>query len=451
MTLSVTELQPVLHDLFTDTATDLAHATGFCQRRRKLTGPAFAQALVFALLENPDATLDDYADFAHRHLGLEVTANAFDERFARPAARFLLALFLEAFKRRLDSARPALLPVLRRFQGVVLRDATTVGLPAALADLCPGRPGRGDGPAAAVKVVLEVEVTTGQFTEVSVLPGTANDKTAAVAAKPLPAGSLLLEDMGFLAGDRLQSYADQGVYVLTRVPAWTAFFARQGRGYRRLDLLKWLRGLDGDRAERPVFVFHQQKVPLRLIAVRVPEAEAQRRRQRARAAARQRGRAVSQRKLDLCDWAILVTNAPAGLVAAHEAVALRRVRWQVELVFKAFKSEGGLGRARSADPWRVLAEVFAKLLAMVVQQWVLLAAGYVMLVHSARRASRRVRRVAGSLVRALGDAAELAREVARLAAVLRKYGVVGRRRHRPSTLGLLAALDPDLPQREVAA
>src|SRR4051795_8175539 len=68
--LSIAELHPVLHDLFTDTADQLARATGFCRRARKLTGPVFAQALVFTLLENPAATLDDFADTAAEALDL---------------------------------------------------------------------------------------------------------------------------------------------------------------------------------------------------------------------------------------------------------------------------------------------------------------------------------------------------------------------------------------------
>ena len=443
MPLSVAELQPTLHDLFTDTARDLARLTDFSQRERLLTGPAFAQALVFCLLHDPDSTLDDFADFASRHLGVRVTPNAFDERFGKAAARFLLALFLEAFKRRLASARPGLLPLLRRFEGVYLRDATTVPLPARLAELFPGRVGRAGGPAAALKLVLEVEVGSGQFAEASVLPGTANDRSAATAAKGLPKGALLLEDMGFLAGDRLQDYVDQGVYVLTRVPAWTAFFERKGTGYRRLDLLKWLRGLEGNGGQREVYVFHGQKVRLRLLAVRVPPEVARQRRERVRREARERGRPVSQKKLDLCEWAVLATNAPEGLIGVREAFEVRRVRWQVELVFELFKSEGGVGRTRSGKPWRVLAELFAKLPAMVVQQWVLLAAGYAMLRHSARRAARRVRRAAGYVLEALGGEQALAREVALLAAVLRRHCRVASRRKEPSTLDRLAALDPD--------
>jgi len=233
MPLSVAELHGALHELFSGTARDLARLTGFCQRERDLTGPAFARALVFCLLQNPASSLDDFAQFASDHLDLDVTPNAFDERFGRGSARFLMALFLEAFDFSFASARAALLPVLRRFKGVYLRDATTVRLPACLAHLLPGRKGRPDvDAAAAVKLVLEVEVTSGRFTEASVLAGTDNEKAAPVSSKPLPAGALLLEDMGFLSGERLQGYVEQGVYVLTRVPCWTAFYLKKAGGSR---------------------------------------------------------------------------------------------------------------------------------------------------------------------------------------------------------------------------
>jgi hypothetical protein len=450
MPLSVAELQPALYDLFHGTADDLARAARFTRRARKLTGPAFAQALVFAFLEGPDATLDDFAELAADALGLEVTPQAFDKRFTPQAADFLHGLFLEAFNRSFNSLRPALLPLLRRFTGVFLRDATLVGLPPCLAGAFPGRGGRHapHGRAAAAKLVFEAEVTAGALTEVSLLAGRDNERTAEVAGKPLPEGALLLEDLGFFSGERLQAYADQGVYVLTRIPAWTAVFDEGGR---RLDLVARLRRARGDCLELPVRILHGRQLRLRLLAVRLPEAEAQQRRQRVRREAQQRGRAVSRKKLDLCDWNVLVTNAPACLLGPEEACVVRRVRWQVELVFKVLKSEGKIDQTRSRCPCRVLCELSAKLLAMVVQHWALLAAGYQMLKHSARRAARRVRKRAVRLLRALGCREALGREVAGLAAVLHRRCRVVRRKADPSTLDRLSALDPEFDQPRQAA
>ena len=314
MPLNVAELQPVLYDLFHDTADQLARDAGFCRRARKLTGPVFAQALVFSLLEDADAALDDFADTAEELLHDTVSPQAFDKRFSPAAADFLRDLFLEVFNYSFNSLRPALLPVLHRFRGVFLRDATSVSLPARLAALFPGRGGRHvpHGQAAAAKLVFEAEVTTGELTEVSVLAGLDNERTAEVAGKPLPAGALLLEDLGFFCGERLQTYIEQGVYVLSRVPAWTAFFDEHGR---RLDLLKELRRATGHTLDRRIRILHGSKVLVRLLAVRVPAEEADQRRERVRREAQQRGRPVSQKKLDLCEWNLLVTNAPPELLA----------------------------------------------------------------------------------------------------------------------------------------
>jgi hypothetical protein len=449
MTLSVAELQPVLYDLFHDTADQLARETGFVRRARKLTGPVFAQALVFSLLEDPDATLDDFADLAEDLLGDTVSPQAFDQRFTPAAADFLRDLFLEAFNRSFASSRAALLPVLRRFPAVFLRDATLVGRPACLAQLFPGRGGRHvpHGQAAAIKLVFEAEVTTGELTEVSLLAGLDNERTAEVADKPLPEGALLLEDLGFFSGQRLQAHMDQGIYVLSRVPAWTAFFDEDGQ---RLDLVQELRKVKGDWLDRPIRILHDRQLRVRLLAVRVPQ-EAQKRRERVRQEAKARGRPVSQKKLDLCEWNLLVTNLSEHVLSPWEAGALRRVRWQVELVFKVFKSEGKIDRTRSKCPCRVLCELYAKLLGMVVQQWALLAAGYVMLRHSARRASRRVRRRARQLPAGLKCAETFLREILRLARVLHRRCRIKPRKVSPSTLDRLNALDPQCEELRQAA
>jgi hypothetical protein len=155
--------------------------------------------------------------------------------------------------------------------------------------------------------------------------------------------------MGFLEGERLQEYVLQGVYFLTRVPAWTALFeeAPGAKGYRRPDAVRWLRRAEGWHLQRRVHVFHKQKLALRLLAVRVPQEVAEQRRERARREAKEKGRPVSQKKLDMCEWNVLVTNAPAGLISASDGWQIRRVRWQVELVFRVFKSEGGIERTQA--------------------------------------------------------------------------------------------------------
>ena len=46
--------------------------------------------------------------------------------------------------------------------------------------------------------------------------------------------------------------------------------------------------------------------------------------------------------------------------------------YNIELLFKLWKSQGRVDESRSTKPWRILCEVYAKLLAMLVQHWVFL-------------------------------------------------------------------------------
>lgn len=67
-----------------------------------------------------------------------------------------------------------------------------------------------------------------------------------------------------------------------------------------------------------------------------------------------------------------MTNAPTDLLSPVDARVLLRVRWQIELPFKRWKSLGAVDESPSANVWRRLCEVYAKLLAGLIKHWVLL-------------------------------------------------------------------------------
>jgi hypothetical protein len=90
----------------------------------------------------------------------------------------------------------------------------------------------------------------------------------------------------------------------------------------------------------------------------------------------------------------------------------------------------------------VLSELYAKLLALVVLRWVLLAAGYQQLRHSGQPAARRVRKRAGALVEALSSRRKLGRQVKSLARQI-SAAKIQKHHQRPSTLDRLAALDAE--------
>jgi len=74
-------------------------------------------------------------------------------------------------------------------------------------------------------------------------------------------------------------------------------------------------------------------------------------------------------------WTVMATNVGAGVLAAREVWLTYRCRWQIELLFKRAKGEAGgrSGHGESGD--RVLAELLAKVLGLVVLHWATLLRG----------------------------------------------------------------------------
>ena len=107
-----------------------------------------------------------------------------------------------------------------------------------------------------------------------------------------------------------------------------------------VDLLPWLANQPGPFVDQPILLGQEQRLACRLIAWRLPQEQADRRRQKLRQETmRKRGHEPSVERLAWCDWTILVTSVPVEMLTPKEATVLYRARWQVELLFKRWKSQ----------------------------------------------------------------------------------------------------------------
>ena len=119
-----------------------------------------------------------------------------------------------------------------------------------------------------------------------------------------------------------------------------------------------------------------------------------------------------------------------------------RARWQIELLFKLWKSHGHIDESRSGKPWRVLCEVYAKLLAMVVQHWLLLTGCWAYPDRSLVKAAQTVRHHAMHLASALACPVALGTAITVIHCCLAAGCRLNRRKKKPNTYQLL--LDPTL-------
>jgi len=264
-----------------------------------------------------------------------------------------------------------------------------------------------------------------------------HDSRAALPLDTLAPGALYLADLGYFSLERLRQIDQQDAFFLLRLKAQTAVFDANGR---RWDDVTALLAKEGDVIDLPVTLGVTQRLPVRLLAVRVPQEVADQRRRKLRAAAREKGQAVSERRLALAGWTILITNASPEELSVAEAVVVARARWQIELLFKLWKSHGRIDESRSAKPWRVLCDVYAKLLAMVVQHWVTLISLWDYPDRSLVKAAQTVQKYALQLATNLWHHGRTEETLELIARCLKRGCRINRRKTHPNTYQLLLAV-----------
>jgi hypothetical protein len=186
---------------------------------------------------------------------------------------------------------------------------------------------------------------------------------------PIP-GSLRIADLGYFDTEVLANIEKAGAFWLSPLLTGTNVYDLQDKDGTKLDLFAWLRS-NGPVIDRQVWIAGC-RLPCRLIALRLPQEVASRRRRKLRAQVRRKhgkGAVPSAERLAKCDWAILITNVPEELLSIDEARVLYRARWQIELLFKRWKSQGRIDEMANSSPVRCMVRLWSRLLAALVQQW----------------------------------------------------------------------------------
>jgi hypothetical protein len=424
--------QEVRH-LLTTSATQAGIESGFVKRESKLNGATFVETLVLGWMAQPEARLEELAQMA-ANVGVVISAQALDQRFG-PAGAECLRQVLSAGVRQQMQASEAMSSLLSRFNGVYLRDSTVISLPDELKGEWPGCGGDKRTTHAALKIQLQYELTRGEITDLVLSDGKSSDRTAESQHTPLPAGALRLADLGYFS---LAVLAEQPeVYFLTRPQSSVIVFDAADQPVH-LDGL--LRQCPTDEVEMTVRVGRTHQLPCRLLARRAPPDVAQLRRRRLKERARKSGRTVSQATRALADWSIFITNVPATLLTLAEVFTVARCRWQIELIFKLWKSHGHLDEWRSTKPWRILCEIYAKLIALLIQHWLCLTSHWHKLDRSLLKAAHTLQTYVILLATTLSSLSQFRKACERIQLCLSTGCHLNRSAKSPRTFQLLELL-----------
>jgi hypothetical protein len=428
-TTSINELCDILQHLLINDANELGRASGFIQRERKLNGASFAQSLIFGWQANPQASLEDLCQSASV-CGVDISPQGLQERLNSPQAHhFLHQLLLKAigYLVAVESKRHDLLA---SFNGVYIQDSSKIELPACLHTIWQGN----QREQATLKIHTVLDYQYGGF-DLTLAAG--RDHDCPLQTTVLPQGSLRLADLGYFKVKVFKALDEQGVWWISRLPARVGIW----EDGRVVHVAHWLARQTADCLDQTIELT-AQRLTCRIVAMRVPPDVAAERRRRVRQDAKDRKKSqLKPETLTLCDWTLLVTNLPSELFAPVDLVCLQRLRWQIELLFKLWKSELSLDTWRSEQPHQILSEIYAKLLLALIQHWLLLLGCWLYDNRSLVKAAHALRKHAFHLLAALPCAAQLTRALQIILPTLSRC-TISKRKTRPATFQLLARALP---------
>jgi hypothetical protein len=243
------------------------------------------------------------------------------------------------------------------FGRVLIQDSTTLPLHPRLASVFPGSRNQFDKVHAIAKIQAVYDLLREQFLSFSLSGFTRNDQAASTDILNVArGGDLVLRDLGYFVLPVFAQLHQRGAFFLSRLPSHLTLWDDEGH---RFDLLKQLRRWG--RLDVTLRLGQTHAVPVRLVAVPLPQAHADARRRTARQ--NRDGRCPpGKTRLALLGWEIFITNVPAAVWTTESLAQVYGLRWRIEIVFKSWKSNFRMAHLPNVSAHQIQAMIYARLL-----------------------------------------------------------------------------------------
>ncbi len=364
MTLDTGLVEPIvglLSALFSEEETEkIARSSKFIERSTsRLSGRMFLMLNVLRAEGHLYQSLQDQCCYLQDAFGVRMRKQSLDERYGSEAVTFMQACFAKVLSASAQIGGQAGLG--SGLKSIHLCDASSFKLSNTLKEVFPG-----SGTAAGIKIFYSFELLSGRCTGVEWVGGKQNDTTyLASIEKNIEVKSLYIKDLGFWSTRHFNHIHQAGAYFVTRYKVPNRLWRKVDNVLVGLDLPAILQGIGQATVIEEVFL-GDSHIPVRLHVEKVSEEVAQKRRAKILQKAASNKVVSSELTLLLCQYSIFITNAPQSMLPIEHIRVFYMLRWQIELIFKAWKSIFELDKVQRMNPHRFECYLMGKLMAVLL-------------------------------------------------------------------------------------
>jgi hypothetical protein len=363
-----------LEDVFTSEELEAtARETGFFRRESKVKPSVFFDLLMYDMSAGTSKSLSQLSIEARSEHDIWVTKQGLDKKFNEHTLSFIKKLIEKQLSVELGLHIDA--GWLSSFKRVTIKDGTRFNLPEEYKDYLPGSGGSGSKAGACLQ--FEFDLKSGHVTDLDLTSSNRPDvKDALELLDNVKKGDLIIRDLGYYAFKSFINIIKKEAFFISRLGAKTNVFEMSCGNYKKLDFKAVYNQMKRGKLSRifkDVFIGSEEKIPVRLVIELMPDDIYEERMRKIHKLHKKKGYQTSEEYKFLSRFNLFITNVAKEVLPDKVISSLYRMRWQVELIFKIWKSVFGIHHTRKMKYQRWLCLLHFKLLMMIVNWNIIMA------------------------------------------------------------------------------
>lgn len=344
----------------------IARETGFCQRSSKIDASVFFDLLMYDISSGKSKSLNQLAIETKSEHEIDVSKQGIDKRFNDQALTFLKVLIEKQLSLKLGKELDA--GWLSSFNRVIIKDGTRFDLPEEYKNFLAGSGGSASQAGACLQ--FEYDLKSGHITDLSLTPAKRPDiKDAVEVLDTVERNDLVIRDLGYYAFSSLTNISTKGAFYISRLGSKTNVYEIKNNILQKLDFKSLYYQMNQNNLSqicKDVLIGTDAKIPVRLIIELMPEAVYEQRMRKIKRLHEKKGYQTSEEYKFMSRFNLFITNVPLAVLPDQVIASLYRIRWQIELIYKIWKSIFGIHHTRKMKYKRWLCLLHFKLLLMII-------------------------------------------------------------------------------------
>lgn len=332
----------------------IAKEAKFVERSSKLTGTLFLVVFLLGIELYSKPTLTQLIGLLNIIVPeLVISREGLHKRINQEAVDFFEIMLTKL----IEIPAEIKLDLLKFFKRIIILDSTIVELPKELVNIFKGSGGKASD--SALKIQFYYDLISGKFNFLVQEGVNPDNKYNNNFVDKLEKSDLIIKDLGYFNTEAFIDITGKEAYFLSRWKSNVKLYSENGN---ELNLLNFVSKVKRIKETNIIIKSSYKSTKSRLVVEKVPKAVEEQRLRNINKKDKQKGRITSKETKELQRYNIYVSNIPEEILPKENFRVFYSLRWQVELVFKNWKSNFNLEKISGIREERVKCLLYSRLI-----------------------------------------------------------------------------------------